>query len=117
MKPIREDSVWDKKKIFIFSTVLLVVLLFLSYRFIDFNSNEGNIEPPSTTVKGVSAQDLSENIVQSIENLQNQATDLDIEEVATSSPQVQKILNDLKSLKDVPKNQIKNTCEQICSGL
>lgn len=116
MKPVREEVNWDKKKIFIFSTVLVLILLFLFYRVADFSSNE-QIEKPNTQLKGVSAEDLSKNVQEAVSNLQEQAESLNIEEVASSSPQVQKIINDLKSLKDVPKSQLKNTCERICNGL
>jgi hypothetical protein len=35
-------------------------------------------------------------------------------EVASSSPQVQKILNDIKALQQYPANQIKDLCRKIC---
>ncbi|OGH03089.1 MAG: hypothetical protein A2798_01520 [Candidatus Levybacteria bacterium RIFCSPHIGHO2_01_FULL_37_17] len=116
MKPVKDEANWDKKKIFIFFSVLILILLFLSYRLVQFNTSEP-AELPNSQIKGISADDLSKNVKETISNLQKQAENLDIEEVATSSPQVQKIINDLKSLKDVPKNELKNTCERICNGL
>ncbi|MBI2026120.1 MAG: hypothetical protein HYT06_01940 [Candidatus Levybacteria bacterium] len=72
-------------------------------------------------VKGVDTKELSnsirEGIQSNINNLKTQAQNLDVAEIATSSPQVQKIINDLKSLQDLPKSQLKSTCERICSGL
>jgi hypothetical protein len=42
-------------------------------------------------------------------------------EIASSSPQMQKILNDIKSLEQYPANQAKEFCrqiyEKICGGL
>jgi regulatory protein YycI of two-component signal transduction system YycFG len=116
VKPIKEEAQWDKKKILIFSVVFLAIGLFLLYRLIDFNSPEAPPKPPSE-IKGLSAESISENVTEVLSDLAQQASDLEIEEVATSSPQVQKIINDLKSLKDLPKSQLKNACENICSGL
>lgn len=117
MKPIKETVNWDRKKIIIFSTVLIFILLFLSYRIAGFSSTEESLEKPKSQIRGLSADEVSKNVQEAVVSLQEQAESLNIEEVATSSPQVQKIINDLKTLKDVPKNELKNTCERICSGL
>ncbi|OGH11681.1 MAG: hypothetical protein A3B38_03260 [Candidatus Levybacteria bacterium RIFCSPLOWO2_01_FULL_36_13] len=116
MKPLKEEVNWDKKKIIVFSTVVIFVILFLSYRLAGFNSDEP-LQKPKTQIEGIGAQDVSKNIQETVENLQEQAESLNIEEVASSSPQIQKVINDLKFLKDVPKNELKNTCERICNGL
>lgn len=116
MKPIKEEVQWDKKKIAIFSVLFLIVGLFLLYRLIDFNTPSTTPKPQSE-IRGISADDISENVTEAISDLQEQASSLEIEEVASSSPQVQKIINDLKSIKDLPKSQLKNACENICNGL
>lgn len=116
MKTLKQEDNWDKKKIIIFSIAVIGILLFFSYRLIDFSST--HVPPPAPeSVKGISADDLSKGFQETIQNLQQEAQNLDVEDVATSSPQVQKIINDLKALKDVPKSQLKSTCQNICSGL
>jgi predicted RNA-binding protein with EMAP domain len=42
---------------------------------------------------------------------------LDPEEVASSSPQIQKVLNDIQGIKNLPADQARNTCMKICSGI
>ena len=80
--------------------------------------------PSSTTaVKGASTQslpalpDVKQSIQNQIDNLKNEAQNINVVDIATSSPQVQKVINDLKAIQNYPQNQLKTTCEKICSGL
>lgn len=57
--------------------------------------------------------DLQEKIA----DITSQINNLDVKEVAQSSPQVQKVLKDMESLKDLPKSQAKDACMKICGGL
>ncbi|MDP3940845.1 MAG: hypothetical protein Q8Q49_00900 [bacterium] len=52
-----------------------------------------------------------------IDAIKKQVMQLDPQDVVSSSPQVQKIIDDLKNLQGVPKNELKNVCESICKGL
>ena len=124
IKKESEDIIWDKKKIFV--TVVIAILIIAigfqlkSYLIADQNSSKVS-EKLKKQVKSINTSDLSNNIREGIEesfnNLKTQAQSLDVAEIATSSPQVQKIINDLKTLQDLPKSQLKSTCERICSGL
>ncbi len=124
IKKESEDIIWDKKKIFV--TVVIAILIIAigfqlkSYLIADQNSPKVS-EKLKKQVKSTNTSDLSNNIREGIEesfnNLKNQAQGLDVAEIATSSPQVQKIINDLKTLQDLPKSQLKSTCERVCSGL
>lgn len=112
---------WDKKKILLFA-IGLVLLLIVSINVKSRILGEVHAPAPKTKVdlpqvKGISTQDISNNVKQAIDNLKTEANNLDVAEVASSSPQVQKILNDLKSLQDLPKNEIKNVCDNICNKL
>ena len=76
----------------------------------------------ATGVKGVNTQinplpDIKQGIQNNIDSLKNEAQNINIVDIATSSPQVQKVINDLKAIQDYPKNQLRQTCEKICSGL
>lgn len=54
---------------------------------------------------------------QKIDSIRSQVQELDFEELATSSPQVQKIINDIKSLPDYPHSQAKDMCIKLCEGI
>jgi conjugal transfer/entry exclusion protein len=125
MKGTQERSEWDKKKIIMF-TVAVVALLGIGVIFKNmmFAGQEiANPSPVTTNVKGAETQavnpvsDIKNNVQNQINNLKNEAQDINIVDVATSSPQVQKVINDLKAIQDYPKNQLRQTCEKICSGL
>ncbi len=123
IKKQEEEIIWDKKKIFVTAVIAIftiVIGLYLKSYLIDDQKYSKVSQTPKEQVKGVNTADLSNNIRQGIEgtinNLKTQAQSLDVAEIATSSPQVQKLINDLKSLQDLPKSQLKSTCEKICSG-
>ena len=62
-----------------------------------------------------SKEKLEDVIRGQIDSIKEQAVNIDTSEIASSSPQIQKLINDLKSLQDYPKSQIKKACEQICN--
>jgi len=117
----KEQAQWDKKKILLF-LVAAVVLIGIGFEAKDLalgpNAN------PSTTVakpavKGATTQvvpTIKKNVQDQLNNLESEAQNVNLVEVASSSPQVQKVIKDLKALQDYPKNQVKATCEQICNS-
>jgi len=117
-KPIKNESQWDKKKIIFFS-ILTVVLLILGYALKDSilgKSTKQNLTAQS--IKGVSTQiDLRKGVQDQINTIKEEAGNINLVDVATSSPQVQKVINDLKALKEYPNNQLKQTCMNVCSKL
>lgn len=119
---------WDKKKILLFlaSVLFLIVAGFLLRTMLlgenaslkNFSLPKAKIDVKSESTKALSpAQDIKENIQNEINSLRNEAQNINIIDIASSSPQVQKVINDLKALQDYPSNEIKKTCERICSGL
>lgn len=60
---------------------------------------------------------LQQNFEGKLQDLQKQVMNLDPQEVVTSSPQVKKIINDLKNLQGLPKSELKQVCESLCSGI
>lgn len=125
-KEKKQEVVWDKKKIIVF-TFIIIILVVIGFRlkshFLDSNYSlpKNTIAEQKEQVKGVTAQDLSNNIKQSIQqdinNIKTEAQNINVVDIATSSPQVQKVINDLKSLQNLPKNQFKDACEKVCNGL
>lgn len=116
-KLTKQESEWDKKKIFL-ATVITIFLLISGYYVVNsftgysyknnLVSQTPNLKPPISIKK--SAQDQ-------INALKEEASNINLVDVATSSPQVQKVINDLKALKDYPNNQLKQTCINLCSKL
>lgn len=60
---------------------------------------------------------LQNTIEDQFNDIKNQVTQLDPEDVVQSSPQVQKIIRDLKELQGVPKEELRNVCENMCKSL
>ena len=112
----KEESVWDKRKI-VFFTIIIIILLILGYSF--KNSILGNsYKLPTQKASGnVPALNFKKNVSDQINLLKEEASNINLVDVATSSPQVQKVINDLKAMKDYPNNQLKQTCVNLCSKL
>lgn len=59
----------------------------------------------------------SSSIQQRLEIIKREVNSINIKEIASSSPQIQKILLDLKNLQSLPENQAREACYNICKGL
>jgi len=119
-----EES-WNKKRIF--AALILIILLaiggyFFKTRVLGKNSTFSN---PFKSVKSTSSEEkngggenlnvgLQKAVKEQLNNLKQEASGLNILEIASSSPQVQKIINDIKSLEQYPTNQAKEICKKIC---
>ena len=124
MKEREEKIEWDKKKIILFS-VGVIILLGIGLVVKEMMFAGGQTQSSSVTntaVKGASTQtnpfpDIKSSIQNQVDSLKNEAQNINVVDIATSSPQVQKVINDLKAIQNYPQNQLKVTCEKICSGL
>jgi len=114
----KNQTQWDRKKIIFFS-ILILVLLILGYRLKDSILGKSyNLPAVSQKAKAISTPvDVGKNVSDQINNLKEEAGNINLVDVATSSPQVQKVINDLKALKDYPNNQLKQACMNICGKL
>ena len=123
MQEVESFSSWNKTRIF--AVLFLIIILATGAYFFRNHFMAPNSSPKNTTsVKGASVekpnlgQDLNTSIQQAIKekinNLKQEVSNLDLMEVASSSPQVQKVLNDIKSLEQYPTNQVKEICKKIC---
>jgi conjugal transfer/entry exclusion protein len=125
MKALEQKTEWDKKKIIMFFVAAgFLVGAGLVIRNMMFQGqNAANPSSVITSVKGANTQvanplsDIKNGIQNQVDNLKNEAQNINVVDIATSSPQVQKVINDLKAIQDYPKNQLRQTCEKICSGL
>ena len=109
----------------VFIVIVVGSLIFLSSSLF-LGKNTFNLFGKS--VKGISTQrqnnaslpsasSLQNSLQQKLVDIQQHVSKLNIADIASSSPQVQKLIKDLNALKDYPSNQIKDVCQKICSGL
>ncbi|MDO8582957.1 MAG: hypothetical protein Q7R51_00315 [bacterium] len=124
MDEVREVSVWNKKRIF--AGVVLIVFLAAGIYFVKTKilGENSNLVENNKSVKGVVAKEeekiipdfnLQEAVKNKINSIKQEVSGLNIVEIASSSPQVQKVLNDIKALEQYPTNQAREICKQICS--
>lgn len=122
-KKEKQESEWDKRKIILFLIAAIALIgIGFELKTIIFGDTSAPLvkQVSNTGVKGastVSAPDIKKGIQDQISNLKSEAQNINVVDIATSSPQVQKVINDLKAIQNYPKNQLKDTCEKICSGL
>ncbi len=124
---IKEESQWDKKKIFLFSILVFLAVIGAYYiktlvmpqnlasNSLPGKSAEKNVKGVSTSVNP--SNTLKQDIQNQINNIKNEAQNINIVDIATSSAQVQKVINDFKVLQNYPSNSLKGVCEKVCSGL
>lgn len=125
-KEKKEKVEWDKLRIALF-VVLAFILLFAGYEIKSITLDKGlsNTNAPtvvSSNVKGLpsinsSSLNVKNTIQQSINGLKKEAGSINVEELATSSPQVRKVIDDLKALQNYPAGGLKGVCLKICNGI
>ncbi len=118
---------WDIKKIL--TAIILLVILGFSFRTFVLNKKASNASPnASRSVQGVSTQatpsvppistdTLKTTVQTSLGNLRNEVNNINVTEIATSTPAIQKVISDIKNLQNYPQSQAKQACLQICNGL
>ena len=131
-------STWNKKRIFI--AIFLLILLGIGAYFFKtkilgeklsifatkfselsksvkgVNINE-NKSPKTNEAKIDIQKAVKDTVKEKIEELRKEALKIDVAEIASSSPQIQKLIKDLSSIKDYPANQAKEICEKVCGRL
>ncbi len=127
---------WDKKKIlltvFVLAGLIIAGLGLKNYLLDSQGSNLNSAPSTQNSVKGSSvsptpaptvattlpsAQSIGQGALQSINNIKQEINKLNVADLATSSPQIQKIVNDIKGLPNVPGQQAKDICLKVCNGL
>jgi hypothetical protein len=120
---MEEENVqsWNKKRIFI--AVFLLALLLAGGYFYKTRVLGETLFRPSKSVQGINTEkenaelpgiNVQETVKEKINSLKQQVAGLNISDIASSSPQVQKILNDIESLEQYPTDQVKEICRKIC---
>lgn len=83
---------------------------------VEKNENEKKETSSNSLVSLPSSKDIQKDVEKKLEAIKEEVTNLKPLDVATSSPQVQKILNDIKTLEQYPRNQAREICENICKS-
>lgn len=121
---------WNKKKI-ILTFIILILLIIGGLKLKDYLLNSNSSPGGSSTsesVKGASvsvgptvtlpsAQDIGAGLQSDLNNVKKEIGNINVQDLATSSPQIQKVVNDIKALPAVPGQQAKDICLKICNGL
>lgn len=106
-----------------FLAIAMIVAIFLGIKYLSTSSDD---------VKGARSNALQEqkldeeakkakenvkgDINKQIDKIKEDIDNLNALDVTTKSPQVKKIIDDLNSLQNLPKDQAKNACQQICTN-
>lgn len=135
MEEAENVEVWNKKKIFIAFLIVLLVgaggyglkvhVLDKSTSVPTFLKSVLGVESDEKEEKGKSLNTNSKStllplqaiIGEKLESLKKEVNNLNVADIASSSPQVQKIINDLNALKQVPIHEAKEICQKVCSGI
>ncbi|OGH37537.1 MAG: hypothetical protein A3B44_03005 [Candidatus Levybacteria bacterium RIFCSPLOWO2_01_FULL_38_21] len=118
MKEVKFEESWNKKKVGITLIILLLlvgsaVYLLRNSLFFDTKSERAQ----NQKVLSASDQSLEDIIQRQVQAIKQQAANINVEEIASSSPQIQNLINDLKALQNLPSSKVKEACFKICSGL
>ncbi len=127
------EEVWDFKKIGIGIVLLVLVIAggLIAKRLILHQSiAPSSFIPQLPTVKGASIGPISptplpinislpsqHDVQQQVQQIQQQVTQLNVQEIATTSPQVLGILKQIQDLPSGPIGQVKDACLRLCNNL
>lgn len=135
-----EEETWDKKKI-IFGLAVFALLLagaigakmYLLPKSIARQIPIGPaVEGAQTSINATTDQvdsssvtptpekitlPTTEDLQKKIAELQDQITHLSLQDIASSSPQVQQLIQQIQALPNAPANAAKEACIQMCSRL
>jgi hypothetical protein len=120
-----EEFEWDKRRIIttlFFGVVVLLLVLELKNKLIPNTGILGestvkkSYEIKKPEVQGPNL-DVESKVGTAIEDIKSNINEINPEEVASSSPQIQKVLQDIQGLKDLPSDKARSTCLKLCSEL
>lgn len=120
MKQLEQDLGWNRKRIFALAAIGIILLagglIYLGKTGSQVKGTATYVPPPNDTFDQASNQ-ISEGIKDKIISIQEDAKSLNVADVASSSPQVQKVIKDIQSIQDLPSDKAKDACQKICNEL
>jgi len=121
MREAKKNREWDLKKLilafFILVGILILILFFKFYFFANSESIPKIAGIQEKRVKGISTEDVQKAVQEKVDLIKQQADEINITDVASSSPQVQKLIQDIKTLENYPGSQARSMCENLCKSL
>jgi len=124
-----EEEIWDKKKI-IAGILLFLILIgsIIGVKLYVLPKSIARHIPIGPAVEGASTSFISptpasislpttEDLQKKILELQNQITHLNLNDIASSSPQIQQLIQQVQQLPKAPGNAAKEACVQLCNRL
>lgn len=123
MQEVKFEESWNKKRILIATLAIFAiggaVYVFRGSIFPQsfFQNNKKETPSKESVLSTKSEPNLQEVLEKQIESIKKEVNAINIDEIASSSPQIQKIINDVGSLEKLPQSQLKDACFKICSGL
>ena len=126
-------EVWDSRKV-IAGIVVLLLLIFggIVGKRILFHESLApqSFIPKMPSVKGLQTFNAPDQVSHvkitlpsqgdvnnQIQNIRNQVSNLNVTEIASSSPQVQQILQQIENIPAGPVGQVKEACMRLCNNL
>ncbi len=123
MQEVKLEESWNKKRILI-ALLALVAVGGVLYAFrgsifsqILPHNNKKEIPSSQSVLSIKSGSNVQDVLEKQIESLKKEAGNININEIASSSPQIQNLINDFKALQNLPKDKTKEACYNICKGL
>lgn len=129
MQNINSDyETWDKKRLIIGLFIFLIFIgILLGVKSFFLGSKDYFLDKKTLgeqyRVKKEEGSDLHISVPgpldfqQKLNGIKEEVDSIDIAEIASSSPQIQKVISDLKNLQNLPENQAKEACYNICKSL
>lgn len=129
------EEVWDFRKVAIGVVILILLFVagFIAKRIIMGESlDPATFIPKIPSVKGIFISTVpgdqttshmpislpsQKDVTQKVQEIRQQVANLNIAEIASSSPQVQQVLKQLQQLPSYPADQAKQACMRVCNQL
>ena len=117
MQEVKFEESWNKKRVGIAFIALLLLAGGVVYIFRNSLLSAKSHRTQNQKALPAYSSNLEDVVQKQIQTIRQQAENIDVEEVASSSPQIQNLINDLKTLQNLPKDKTKEACYNICKGL
>ncbi len=120
---------WNKKRLVLAVLITLFLVIaglglksyLLGSEYPQSSNVNKNVQGTSTsaapTITLPTANDVSQGVGRSINNIKKEIEKINVQDLATSSPQIKKVLDDIRALPSVPGQKAKDVCLNLCNGL
>lgn len=129
-KEEKYEEVWDLKKVIIGIIVLLLLILGTTIGlrlYLHQSISPSSFVPHFTSVQGTATGPTSapvhislpsaQDVQGQIQTIQQQVSNLNVAEIASTSPQIQAVLKQIENIPSGPESQVKDACQRLCNNL